>query len=222
MTRKRAILIGVSSLVLAGSGAVVASAWNDVPQDAVPLPQDATGDLNRQQVPPPAPQEPEPEATPAPTAPVAITPQTPPAIEIVTGKLDEEEAEEDEAPAPVVADKPIEAPAVPLRRQRKRVAIVEAVDKVTAERMRFEVPVGGRPVRFEKSLIFRARACEVSTPDEAVQDSIAYLEISVQARGVLNMAEPRQVFRGWMFASSPTVSGMEHPVYDAWVIGCKA
>lgn len=225
MTRKGAIVGGAAALVLAGSGAVVASAWNDLPQDAVPLPrpQDVTSDLNRQQVPPPAqqPQEPAPEAQPAPAAPVAVTPVAPPTIEIATGTLDEEEVEE-EAPAPVVAEKAIEEPAVPLRRQRKRVAIVEAVDKVTAQRMRFEVPVGGRPVRFDKSLIFRARACEVSTPDEPVQDSIAYLEVSVEPRGVLNMADAREIFEGWMFASSPAVSGLEHPLYDAWVVGCRA
>ncbi|MEE9208857.1 MAG: DUF2155 domain-containing protein, partial [Kiloniellales bacterium] len=30
-----------------------------------------------------------------------------------------------------------------------------------------------------------------------------------------------QVFSGWMFASSPAVSAMEHPVYDVWVIDCR-
>ena len=110
----------------------------------------------------------------------------------------------------------------PGRRQRRRVAIVEAVDKVTAETMRFEVEVGGRPVRFQKTLIFTARACEVSAPDERVEDSIAYLEVSIQPRGLLQSAEPRQIFRGWMFASSPAVSGLQHPIYDAWVVGCKA
>ena len=34
--------------------------------------------------------------------------------------------------------------------------------------------------------------------------------------------EARQIFKGWMFASSPGVSGLQHPIYDAWVVGCKA
>ena len=117
---------------------------------------------------------------------------------------------------------PVQPTAVPGRRQRGRIAIVEAVDKVTAETMRFEVEVGGRPVRFQKALIFTARACEVSAPDEVVEDSIAYLEVSIQPRGVLQATGPRQIFRGWMFASAPAVNGLQHPVYDAWVVGCKA
>lgn len=228
--RPRLLSLSAAALALCASG-VVASALNDLPQDARPV-QDVTADLNRQQQPapvpptaPPTPAEPAPEAEPAPAAPVPITPTAPPAqpLTIETGSLDAEDVPED---APVEAAAKTEAqpvePTVPARRQRHRVAIVEAVDKVTAERMRFEVPVGGRPIRFQKTLIFIARACEKSTPDELVQDSIAYLEIAVQPRGVLNMSEPRQVFRGWMFASTPGVSGLEHPVYDAWVVDCRA
>ena len=100
----------------------------------------------------------------------------------------------------------------------RRVAIIEAVDKITAESMRFEVEVGGRPVRFNQNLIFAARACEVTTPDELTEDAIAYMDVSLQARG---RQEGRQIFRGWMFASSPAVSGIQNPYYDAWVVGCK-
>jgi hypothetical protein len=39
------------------------------------------------------------------------------------------------------------------------------------------------------------------------------------ARGAPNL---RQVFKGWMFADSPSVNPMQHPVYDAWLIACKA
>jgi hypothetical protein len=88
--------------------------------------------------------------------------------------------------------------------------------------MRFEVEVGGRPVAFRKTLIFTARACEVSAGDELVSDAIAYLEVGLQPRGLLQINEPRQIFRGWMFASSPAVNGLEHPIYDAWVVGCRA
>lgn len=229
MNRKGAILGGVTALALLASGVVVASALNDLPQDAQPA-QNPTADLNRQSTPPPAqtpppppdrpvPQEPAPEAEPAPARPIAITPPAP--VIIIAEDPAEEEAEEtEEAEAPVAA--PAEPAPTPGRRQRRRVAIVEAVDKVTAERMRFEVEVGGRPVRFQKTLIFTARACEVSAPDELVEDAIAYLEVNIQPRGVLQPSEPRQIFRGWMFASAPAVNGLEHPIYDAWVVGCKA
>lgn len=227
MTRRGGILAGVTALALLASGVVVASALNDLPQDARPAP-DPTAELNRQQTPappaqpaPPVPQEPAPEAEPAPARPIAITPPVPVVViaeEPAETESEEEAEDEAEEPAP-----PAPAPdAPPGRRQRARVAIVEAVDKITAEKMRFEVEVGGRPVRFQKALIFTARACEMSAPDEVVPDSVAYLEISIQPRGVLNTSEPRQIFRGWMFASAPAVNGLQHPVYDAWVVGCRA
>jgi hypothetical protein len=219
MKRRGAILSGVTVAAILAAGGVVASAWNDLPQDARPV--DPTAALNRQpQTTTPA--EPAPEAAPAPAAPIAITlPAGPAAVAAAAdGEADAEKADEKaEEKTAVVAPEPSTTPG---RRQRRRVAIVEAVDKITAERMRFEVEVGGRPVRFQKTLIFTARACEVSASDEQVGDSIAYLEVSIQPRGVIQTTTPRQIFRGWMFASSPAVNGLQHPIYDAWVVGCRA
>lgn len=219
MKRHGAILSGVIVAAILAGGGVVASALNDLPQDARPV--DPTAALNRQpQTTPPA--EPAPEAAPAPAAPIAITlPTGPAAVDAAKEETDAEKADEEKAEekTAVVAPEPSTTPG---RRQRRRVAIVEAVDKITAERMRFEVEVGGRPVRFQKTLIVTARACEVSASDEQVEDSIAYLEVSIQPRGVIQTTAPRQIFRGWMFASSPAVSGLQHPIYDAWIVGCRA
>ena len=114
-------------------------------------------------------------------------------------------------------------PVVPTRRQRRRVAIVEAIDKITAQSMRFEVEVGGRPVRFNKTLIFTARACEVSAPDELVEDSVAYLEVSVCSRAAaLAASRPRQIFKRLDVCLDPGRQRPEHPIYDAWIVGCKA
>lgn len=226
MTRKGAIVAGFTAVTLLASGAVVASALNDLPQDAQPV-QNPTAELNRQPTPPapsaqPVPQEPAPEAEPAPARPVAITPPAPVIVIAEEPSNEEDEVEDAEEETEERVEVPTEPAAPPGRRQRRRVAIVEAVDKITAETMRFEVEVGGRPVRFQKTLIFTARACEVSASDELVEDSIAYLEVSLQPRGVLQASEPRQIFRGWMFASAPAVSGLQHPIYDAWVVGCRA
>jgi hypothetical protein len=215
MKRRGTILAGVTAAALLASGAVLASAINDLPQDAVPI-QDPTAALNRQTAPSTTPPvEPAPEAAPAPTSPIAVTPADP---VVVDGSEAAAEGDEKADEAPARAD----APVAPGRRQRRRVAIVEAIDKITAESMRFEVEVGGRPVRFEKTLIITARACEVSASDEQVSDAVGYLEVSLQPRGVIQVSEPRQIFRGWMFASSPAVNGLQHPIYDAWIVGCKA
>lgn len=211
MNPRGLILASVTAGAMLVSGGVIASALNDLPQDAVPV-QGTTADLNRQQTPPPAPA---PIETPPATEPTPANPGDP--IVVVLPPVDETVEEE----VAEVAPTPVTTPIEPLRRQRRRVAIVEAIDKITARSMRFEVEVGGRPVRFEKALIISARACEVSAGDEQVADAIAYLDVSLQPRGVMG-GEQRQVFRGWMFASSPAVSSLQHPLYDAWIVGCKA
>ena len=126
----------------------------------------------------------------------------------------------------VAAAPPVPAPdkpaGVPVRRARYDVAVLQALDKVTAESVRFEAAVG-RPVRF-RSLVFTVKACERAAPDEAIDDSIAYLTVDSQPRpqpGKPSLA-PRQAFKGWMYASSPGLHPLEHPVYDAWLITCRA
>ncbi|MDB5447088.1 MAG: hypothetical protein JWQ97_2405, partial [Phenylobacterium sp.] len=115
-----------------------------------------------------------------------------------------------------------EKPPAPLRRARYDIAILEALDKVTAESLVFEAPVG-KPIRY-KGLIFTVRACERSTPEEAVEDSVAYLTIDSQPRAEAGMPTPpaRQVYKGWMYAASPGLHPLQHAVYDAWVISCRA
>ncbi|WP_374570321.1 DUF2155 domain-containing protein [Phenylobacterium sp.] len=135
-------------------------------------------------------------------------------------------AEPTPAPAPAVAVQaepaPPAEPEPPAKRARYDVAVLQALDKITAETVRFEAEVG-KPVRY-KSLVFTVRACERSTPDEETPDAIAYLTIQSQPKAAPGKPTPapRQVFRGWMFASSPGLDPLEHPVYDAWLITCRA
>jgi hypothetical protein len=214
----RVLLAAVALAGLTTAGAGVTAVWMDMPQDAVPA-QDPVGDLLRDTSRTPL-QNPE-APQPAPTSPPAQPGAQPAPIVLdvpeVAAVQEEapEELEEEAAPSG-----PTE-PVAPGPRQRRPIALVQAVDKITAETMKFEVAVGGRPVRFNNALIVSARACEVSGPGEQTEDSIAYLDISLQPRAAVG-GEPRQLFRGWMFASSPSVSSLQHPVYDAWVVGCRA
>lgn len=161
---------------------------------------------------------PAPEATPKAgpveeAPPATVTPPEPAAVAPIT--------EKEVAPAPPPPSQPKPA-GVPVRRTRYDVAVIEALDKVTAESLRFEAAVG-QPVRY-KSLIFTVKACERSAPDEAIEDSVAYVTIDSQPRpspGKPPLA-PRQAFKGWMYASSPGLHPLEHPVYDAWLITCRA
>jgi hypothetical protein len=227
MTR-RVLLIGVAVAGLAVAGAGMTSVLMDLPQDAVPV-QDPVGDAlreaNRAPVQTPATPSSQAPAPPAPGSPSTVPTAAPGAPVVIVTPEAEIAAVQEEAPPEATAEAPkVEAApvATPGRRQRRPVAVIHAIDKVTAESMRFEVEVGGRPVRFNKTLIFSVRACEVSAPDELTEDAIAYLEVGVQPRGVAVPTEARQIFKGWMFASSPAISGLQHPIYDAWVVGCKA
>ena len=94
-------------------------------------------------------------------------------------------------------------------------AVLQALDKVTARVSTFEAPVGDS-VRFG-TLHIIARACDKRPPEE-MPESAAFLDISEIKPG-----EPTEgVYRGWMFASSPALAAMEHPVYDVWVVDCNS
>ena len=168
----------------------------------------------------PAPGQPGPPAGP----PGAAVPEEAPPQEVsppppvVVPSISEKEI----APAPPQAEASPDKPSAPPRRARFDMAVLEAVDKITAETLVFEAPVG-KPIRY-KSVVFTVRACERSSPEEPVEDSIAYLTIDSQPRAEAGRPTPpaRQVFKGWMYASSPGLNPMEHPVYDAWVISCRA
>lgn len=170
-----------------------------------------------QQGPPPAPLP-----TPGPGAPVAEEAppiDVPPPAPMVVPPISEKEV----APAPAPKAQVVETPAeTPVRRARYDIAILQALDKVTAESLRFEAAVG-RPVRY-KNLVFTVRACERSAPDEPIEDSIAYLTVDSQPRPTPGKPAPpaRQAFRGWMYASSPGLNPLQHPSYDAWLITCRA
>jgi hypothetical protein len=94
------------------------------------------------------------------------------------------------------------------------IAVLQGLDKITARISTFEAPLD-QPVRFG-SLQITARACDKKPPEET-PETTAFLEI-VDVRP--DMPEVA-LFTGWMFASSPAVSALEHPVYDVWVVDCK-
>jgi hypothetical protein len=93
-------------------------------------------------------------------------------------------------------------------------AVLQALDKVTARISTLDAPIG-QMVRFG-TLEIRARYCSKTPPEEA-PESVAFLEIDEVRRDEL----PTRRFSGWMYASSPAVSALEHPVYDVWVVDCK-
>ena len=113
--------------------------------------------------------------------------------------------------APRPSPQPPKPPPVPLKRPRYGVAIIQALDKVTAETVRFEVPLN-TPVRY-KTLIFTVQACETTASDEDTVDAAAHVEVISQPKAPEGGVAPpaRQVFKGWMFANSPGVDPAPAP-----------
>jgi hypothetical protein len=166
--------------------------------------------------PPPAGPAPE-EAPPAPSqVPTIIAPApAPPVPETQMAPIPEAVARP-EAPKPQEAAKPAPLP----KRALFNAAVIQALDKVTTETLRFEVPLN-QPVRY-KGLIFTVHTCQVEPPGSRPAAS-AHVEVVSQptaSRGRA-AAPSKTIYRGWMFADAPGLHPIEHPVYDAWLIACK-
>ncbi len=95
----------------------------------------------------------------------------------------------------------------------KRVVELQGLDKVTARTQRLMAPVG-ETTRLG-TLEIAVGECLVNIP-EASPESVAYLTIVDHKPG---QAEEK-LFAGWMFASSPSLSALNHGVYDVRVLGC--
>ncbi|HER25787.1 MAG TPA: DUF2155 domain-containing protein [Rhodospirillales bacterium] len=93
-------------------------------------------------------------------------------------------------------------------------AVLQGLDKVSARVSTIEAPVGDSITFGTLEII--VRTCD-KRPPEDTPESAAFLDIWEVRPG-----EPAEsIFRGWMFASSPALSALEHPVYDVWVLDCK-
>jgi len=93
--------------------------------------------------------------------------------------------------------------------------VLQGLNKVTGHISKLEGPIG-TVLRFGNLEII-ARRCWKSSPEERPENA-ALLEISELKPG----EAPQKIFLGWMFSSSPGLSGLEHPVYDITVLACEA
>ncbi len=91
-------------------------------------------------------------------------------------------------------------------------AMLQVLDKLNAQNTVLTVKVG-QSAQFG-SLTIQVQACQIRPPDQP-QDATAFLTITdshADAPG----------FRGWLVANHPSVSMMQHPIYDVRVVGCRA
>jgi hypothetical protein len=120
------------------------------------------------------------------------------------------------APAPVASTDPQAAvpeppPAPP---QGGTQLVMRGLDKITGRPTSLTAAIG-KPVHFA-TLTITARYC-YSTPPSETPETAAFVQIEDHRPD----QPERRVFSGWMYASSPGLNAVEHPLYDVWVISCN-
>ena len=107
------------------------------------------------------------------------------------------------APDPALADK-ISNP----------IAVFNGLDKITGRIISFEVAIN-ETVQFG-ALQITPRVCYSRPPTDAPQtDAFA------QVDEIDELKKIKRIFSGWMFADSPGLHGVEHPIFDIWLTACK-
>lgn len=94
-----------------------------------------------------------------------------------------------------------------------KAVLLQGLDKVTARTVTIKAAIG-ETLKFG-TLEIVVRACDRKPPTEPPESAV-FLEIFDARPGQPRLA----VFSGWMFASSPALNAMEHPVYDVWALEC--
>ena len=92
-------------------------------------------------------------------------------------------------------------------------ARMQAMDKITGRVSEIDVPVNS-PVKFGSFSIL-VRKCVTRTPEETPENT-AFVDVIDD----YDRENPVNIFKGWMFSSSPALSAVEHPIYDVWLLKC--
>jgi hypothetical protein len=104
---------------------------------------------------------------------------------------------------------------VPTQKIDNARAVFSGLDKITGRIISFDAGIG-ETVQFG-ALRVTTRACYTRPPTEATNTD-AFVEVEE----VTLQGEVKRIFSGWMFAASPGLHGVEHPIYDVWLTDCAS
>src|SRR4051794_285527 len=93
-------------------------------------------------------------------------------------------------------------------------ASFSGLDKITGRIINFDEVIG-ETVQFG-ALRVKTDACYTRPATEAANTD-AFVEVDE----ITLQGEVKRIFSGWMFAASPGLHGVEHPIYDIWLTDCK-
>lgn len=115
--------------------------------------------------------------------------------------------------ATLVASVTLWATAANAERIENSVAVFAALDKVTATIKQLEIPLGETGVY--GGLKVTPRVC-YSRPATEQPKTTSFVEVDE----TLLDGQQKRIFTGWMFAESPGLNAVEHPVFDIWLTDC--
>jgi hypothetical protein len=161
-----------------------------------------------------------------PQAPVAVTPPppgqvqpnqgvaaAPPGINVQPGQRPQQKGVP-QPPAPLQpGDEVVTEP--PAQKIVNKKASFSGLDKITGRIINFDEDIG-ETVQFG-ALRVKTDACYTRPATEAANTD-AFVEVDE----ITLQGEVKRIFSGWMFAASPGLHGVEHPIYDIWLTDCKA
>jgi hypothetical protein len=104
--------------------------------------------------------------------------------------------------------------APPAQKIVNKQAVFSGLDKITGRIIKFDVDMG-ETVQFG-ALRVKPQACYTRPATEAANTD-AFVEVDE----ITLQGEVKRIFSGWMFAASPGLHGVEHPIYDVWLTDCK-
>ncbi|MDR3467308.1 MAG: DUF2155 domain-containing protein [Xanthobacteraceae bacterium] len=102
----------------------------------------------------------------------------------------------------------------PAQKVVNKKAVFSGLDKITGRIINFDVDIG-ETVQFG-ALRVKPDACYTRPATEATNTD-AFVEVEE----ITLQGEVKKIFSGWMFAASPGLHGVEHPIYDIWLTDCK-
>ena len=92
-------------------------------------------------------------------------------------------------------------------------AHLQAMDKITGRVSELNIPVNGLANFGTFSIL--VRKCVTKSPEETPENT-AFVDVVDNYQS----ETPVNIFKGWMFSSTPGINGIEHPIYDIWLLKC--
>jgi len=174
-------------------------------QSTLPPPGYSRGPVPRQQAQPPI--------NPPGSAAVPADPNAPPGTPRSKQKAAKQPPDQAAQPGqPEQSEVPVQQE--PVHRISNPTAVFSGLDKITGRIISFDVAMG-ETVQFG-ALQVTPHVCYTRAATE-IQNTTSFVDVDE----ITLQGDIKRIFTGWMFASSPGLHAVEHPIYDVWVTDCK-